>query len=333
MKTDSLKTKLRVAGEMLNGAIGVINRKINYVQLFATNRCNSRCKICNIWSECPKNDLPLSAIESLLEAKVINKNASWSLVGGEFILHPEYDKILELFNEKRRNYAVFSNGIMVDRLVEAVKGFEIPKVLLSLDGPKETYLNVRGVDAHDKVIRAIEELKDITNLSVTYTINPLNSVEDFKYVKGVVEKHGIEIGVVVYDTREIFHTQIKDQKLYDLDGVFKSRYLDSYKMWKEKNMRIPCFSIRTNATIMPNGDVLLCQFKNVVLGNIHKNSIDEIWKSSKAIQDKYKSCSCCWVSCYKGFDNILCRAINTIAPEFVSKRIIGDFDWEKIGKI
>lgn len=333
IRLDSLINKFKIATEMFNGFISASNRKIHYIQLFATNRCNSRCKICYIWHETPKHDLKIEIIKSLFNSAAIDKNAIWSLVGGEFILHPEHDKILELFNDEKKKYILYSNGVFVDRLISAVKKFKVPELILSLDGTKETYLKVRGIDAYDNVINVIEELKDFTNLNITYTINPLNSREDFKHVKNIAEKYGIGLGVVVYDTREIFHTEIKENKLYNLDGIFKSRYLDSYKLWKENNLKIPCFSIRTNLTVMPNGDIPICQFRNNILGNLYQNSIDEIWSSGKEIQDKLKTCSQCWISCYKGFDNLLSKTISTFVPKFIARKYIGDFNWEKIGRL
>lgn len=329
----SLHDKVEMATKTLTGGISAYKRRIHYVQLFATNRCNSRCKICYIWNEMPKHDLSLDAIRSLLNSRTINKNAEWSLVGGEFILHPEYDKIIRLFNKEKKKYVLFSNGIFVDRLIDAAERFRIPKILLSLDGTKETYKKVRGVDAYDNVIRLIEALNDKTEISLTYTINPLNSREDFLHVKNIADKYDIGLGVVVYDTRSMFNTKMKSEKLYNLDGIFRSKYLDSYKFWKDNNLKIPCFSIRTNLTVKANGDIPLCQQKDIILGNIYKKSIDEIWKSARELQDGYKNCSDCWVSCYKGFDNILCRMINSLVPSAVSRKIIGDFDWEKMGKL
>ncbi len=324
---------IKAGSDVLSGGISAYRRRIHYIQLFATNRCNSRCRICYIWNETPKYDISLDAIKSLLNSKVIDKNAAWSLVGGEFLLHPKYDEILKIFNDEKKNYVLFSNGIFLNRLVKSVEKFKIPRVILSLDGTRETYKKVRGVDAYDNVIKAIETLRDKTEINLTYTINPLNSRNDFIHVKSIADKYDIGLGVVVYDTRSMFHTRMKSEKMYSLDGIFSSRYLKSYKLWKDKNLRLPCFSIRTNLTVKANGDVPLCQEKNIIIGNIYKKSIDEIWKSSRILQDNYKNCNDCWVSCYKGFDNILCMTLNTFVPTFLSKKIIGDFDWDKISKL
>lgn len=40
--------------------------------------------------------------------------------------------------------------------------------------------------------------------------------------------------------------------------------------------KIPCISIRLSSHVMPNGDVILCHFKDIALGNILRKDLHEI---------------------------------------------------------
>lgn len=327
------KRKTRAFKELLQGAKSCYNHKISFVHLFVTNRCNSKCRICYIWNKRPKIDLDVQKIKEVVSSKVVEKNALFCLLGGEFILHPECETLLEFFSEKNKNFILFSNGILTDKLVELVKEFKVPKLMLSLDGPKETYKKVRGIDGYDDVIRTIKELKDSTEITLTYVINPFNSRKDFLHVKNVAEKNKIGLVIGTYDTRGIYDTKLSQTKFYSIGDLFKSNYLKSYELWSKGLLNIPCWSIRTLTTIMENGDVLLCQQKDIVLGNIYKESLEDIWIRSRELQKSFVNCNGCWISCHRSFDNNLCKLINTFTPHFVSSRVFGKYNWDRIGKI
>lgn len=323
--------KIKAFLNLINGIIACYSGRISSVQLYATNRCNSRCRICYIWDEKPKTDLSLEAIKKIVNSKKVEKNALYGLVGGEFILHPNYKQILSLF--KNKNYILFSNCILADRLIEAVKVYHVPNLFISLDGNRDTYKKVRGVDKYTNVIRVIKELKGITSITITYVINPYNTKEDFLHVKKIAEDHGVGLVVAVYDTRSIFNTKARGGSLYIVNDVFENNYLKSYKFWKNGKLKLPCYSIRTLLTVMPDGNVPLCQQKNISLGNINKNDVDEIWEKSKKIHLQHTNCNGCWITCHRSFDNNVCKLLNTFLPNFVLDRAVGEYDWKKIGRI
>lgn len=306
-------------------------RKIQNVSIFATNRCNSRCKICYIWNETPKFDLEKDIIENLLKSRFLSKSCFIGLVGGEFLLHPQYEEIIKTVKKKTKNYVLYSNCILSDRVIETVKKFRIPNIQISLDGTRETYEKVRGVDKYDNVIKVIENLKDKTRIGVIYTINPLNTKKDFIHVINIVKDNNVNISVGIYDRREMFHTELSKNNNYDISDIFRSNFLNSYKLWANKNLNLPCLSIRSNLTVLPNGDVPLCQNKSAALGNLYNEKIDDVWKRMMSIQDENKNCNGCWLPCQRGFDNLACKFLSTLFPETVLNKFIGKYDWKKAG--
>ncbi|MBU0951908.1 MAG: radical SAM protein [Elusimicrobia bacterium] len=63
---------------------------------------------------------------------------------------------------------------------------------------------------------------------------------------------------------------------------------------------IPCQAAFLYFRLMPNGDVVPCTLKPVVLGNIKKESFSDFWYSKKSDEFRkreVKACSGCWVEC------------------------------------
>jgi hypothetical protein len=78
--------------------------------------------------------------------------------------------------------------------------------------------------------------------------------------------------------------------------VFQKRYLDYHDDWLRGEKRLPCFSIFRSAIVYPEGDLYFCHHRQKLLGNLHEQSMDEIWdsKRTKEIQKEHLYCNKCW---------------------------------------
>lgn len=280
------------------------NRSITSVGIYTTNRCNSRCKTCNIWQKRKKEDISLKAIKNILDKD--NFATQYFLSGGEFILHPEHEKILKLFSGK--NYILLSNGILSKKLISLVKKYTIKRVVLSFDGVGETYTNVRGVDNFDNLHWLIHELKKICTVSLNFTINPLNNKkgEIFK-AERFAQEHEVYLALGIYDLPEYFESQLPKTKIPKLLPQRKyplNKYLSYYNQWVEKKYTCPCLSIRNSCMILPDGSMSLCQGKNIIVGNVNQHNLQKIWngKLSRQKQDEFLGCQDCWLLCQKPMD-------------------------------
>lgn len=256
--------------------------------LLSTNLCNSQCSICNLWNA-KKESLSLEVIKNLLKSKIVNKNGIL-LEGGEAILHPEIKEILDLF--RGLNYKLLSNGLATNYLGYLVREFNIPSVGLSLDGNEETYTKIRGTNGYRNVLETIKLLKDITDLSVCFTISPGNTYEDYLHVKSICDENKVELMLNIYCESE-YSGKLINKEIDKRYEKLKNPYISKYNSWVRGKIRRNCFGMRFNCNIFPNGDVVLCQAKPyIVFGNLYKNSIDEIWKNKKL-----SYCNDCWLAC------------------------------------
>jgi len=312
----------------------ILRRKLTFVPfaIWATNRCNSRCLICNIWQKKPKIDLPAKTIRKTLNDRAITNNTFFLLTGGELLLHPELEEILSLF--RGHNYVLLTNALMVERLTEVVRKYDVKRISISLDGSEETYKKVRGVDGYSSVERAIRELRHDTRIRIDYVISPWNSRKDLIHVMKFCEKYQIELGAEYYTDMEYLEIDRPPGHLYDVSDLIDHPYHRLYQEWVEGNLKMPCLSIFAKPSVRPNGDVMLCDQKEVVLGNLHKESLGEIWSSKRTlgIQRQYISCNSCWSDCSRLFDLEILSWAKTFMSRRLLQRVFPDYDWSIILK-
>lgn len=312
----------------------ILQHKLTFVPfgVWATNRCNSRCLICNIWNKNPKTDLPAEIVRKILGDRAITRTTFFLLTGGELLLHPECEEIMSLF--RGRNYVLLTNALLVERLIEVVRKYDVKRLSISLDGSKETYKRVRGVDGYACVERAVRELRHDTRIRIDYVISPWNSRKDLIHVMKFCEKYQIELGAEYYTDMEYLEIDRPPGHLYDVSDLIDHPYHRLYQEWVEGNLKMPCLSIFAKPSVRPNGDVMLCDQKEVVLGNLHKESLGEIWSSKRAfgIQRQYISCNGCWSDCSRLFDLEILSWAKTFMSRRLLQRIFPDYDWSMILK-
>jgi MoaA/NifB/PqqE/SkfB family radical SAM enzyme len=190
----------------LNNQMFPGSKRLSTLMIYATDLCDSACKHCLIWAKRPVNFLPFDKIVEIMKSKCITHATSIGLEGGEFMLHPDAEKIMEWFCNNHPNYDLLSNCLNPDKLIDAVKKFPPKRLLISLDGTAETYLYMRGKPGYDSVIKVIENLKDVLPVSVMFTLSPYNDFDDMEHVANVCKKHGIDMRVGIYNDIAFFDT-------------------------------------------------------------------------------------------------------------------------------
>lgn len=277
-------------------------RHIIALPIYITNRCNSRCRTCNIWKLKEKVDIDKSVIEELLSDEELDEDVEFILTGGEFLLHPEYVEIVRLF--RGRKLRLFSNGILAEELISLVKSEKVEHLSLSLDGKPETNANIRGIDTFKNIEKIVNEVKSSTNVEIEYTISRWNSRDDLIYVINFAEKNGIGLSAGYFSEVEYFGTKRELLPQYDVSEMLSSDYYKLYNLWVGGKLMLPCFSIYVRPVVKPNGDVELCEAKCVKLGNLYERSFARIWKDekTKALISSFKRCNGCWLNCQRTVD-------------------------------
>lgn len=126
-----------------NNVIHRRHKELTSLMIYSTTSCQSRCKHCSIWKK-PMENLSLDDIINIMNSKCVTKHTVVGLEGGEFILHPEADKILAWFDTHHPNYTLLSNCLAVGKVISAVRNHYPKHLYISLDGNRETYRYMRG---------------------------------------------------------------------------------------------------------------------------------------------------------------------------------------------
>ena len=316
------------------------NKKLAQLMIYATNRCQSRCRHCSIWQK-PHDTLSKDEIVSIMSSSCISRHTTVGLEGGEFVLHPQAAEILEWFQANHPNYTLLSNCLLPQKVIDLTRCYRPKHLYISLDGNRDTYKNMRGVDGYDKVIRVIEELKDEIPLSLMFCLSPFNSFKDMEYTIDIAKRYGIDIRIGIYGTMAYFDTKAEmlqaqgeeyisqiPANIHDTQENYD--FVALYDQWRNGHLRLRCHSIANSLVIHPDGNVPLCQNLDVILGNIKEKTLDEIFNSAESIsaQCRYsKECNGCWINFHRKYDIILLRNLEKVLPKRVIEMFYGKYQW------
>ena len=323
---------------LVNNELRKEHKKLTSLMLYATTKCQSRCQHCSIWQK-SEEYLTLDDIVKIMGSKCITSHTKVGLEGGEFVLHPQADEILGWFDKYHPNYHLLSNCLSVNKVVDAIENHHPKQLYISLDGDRETYKRMRGVDGYEHVVEVIERCKDRIPISLMFCLSPWNSFKDMDYVIRLAKQYEIDVRIGIYNTMSFFDTKEEMMDVSRMPYLAKIPesineteenfdFVALYDEWKSGRLQLGCDSIFSELVIHSNGNVPLCQNLDVMLGNVHKNSLDEIFNSkrSRKIQCDYsKGCNGCWINYHRKYDIILLRNLERVLPKPVIERMYGKY--------
>ena len=323
----------------LNNMARPRHKRLSQLMIYSTTACQSRCKHCNIWQKRSVEHLSLEDIRRVMQSRCVTRRTTVGLEGGEFILHPQAEEILVWFRSNHPNYTLLSNCLAPRRVIDSVRRHQPRHLYVSLDGGRETYQRMRGRDGYDRVIEVVEALKDEVPLSLMFCLSPWNTFDDMAFVIDVAKQYDIDVRIGIYGTMAFFDTTSElltasdfvkqiPQSIHDTKENYD--FVALYNEWRNGNLRLRCQSIMSCLVVHSNGDVPLCQNLNVVLGNIHEQSLDEIFNGIRAckVQSHHsKKCNDCWINFHRKYDIILVRNFERLFPNWLIEKFYGPYQW------
>ena len=340
----------KLADYLFNGLLYLNNmarprhKRLSQLMLYATTACQSHCKHCNIWQK-KRDHLSLEDIRRIMQSHCITSRTTIGLEGGEFILHPQADEIMAWFHDHHPNYTLLTNALAPQRIIQAVRRYRPRHLYVSLDGDKETYKRMRGCDGYDRVIEVVEALRDEVSLSLMFCLSPWNSFKDMEYVINVALHYGIDVRIGIYGTMAFFDTTSELITMNDYTGQIPSNinktqenydFIALYDEWRRGSLQLRCQSIMSSLVIHSNGDVPLCQNLDVKLGNIHEQSLDDIFNGLQSCETQCRysrQCNDCWINFHRKYDIILLRNFERLLPKRLIEHFYGPYQWTNDPKI
>ena len=141
-------------------------RKITYLRLAVTDRCNLRCQYCM-----PAQGIDIVDRKELLSYKEMYRITrvlselgvnKVRLTGGEPFVRKDFINFLESlsFNDKLDEINITTNGALISNHIDKLEGFKIKAVNLSLDSlQKEKFAKITRRDVFDSVYDTFEKLE------------------------------------------------------------------------------------------------------------------------------------------------------------------------------
>jgi radical SAM protein with 4Fe4S-binding SPASM domain len=153
------------------------------VNIEITDKCNLKCEYCYV-SSSPynKNVMKYEKVVELFDILEKNGVNTIQLTGGEPLIHPDIDKILNLATTKFDVIALLSNGVYFpDKVMKIIEcNPDKIAVQISIDGSNEDInFKVRQVkNSFNKTIQTLEKLLSINAiLRVVVVITPNNALD------------------------------------------------------------------------------------------------------------------------------------------------------------
>jgi radical SAM protein with 4Fe4S-binding SPASM domain len=314
-----------------------------FVQWHLTEKCNLRCKHCyQTGSGGQEISLPevhdvVSEVAEMLaeweDQYGIVFSPSFNITGGEPFLRHDIFEILRFITGRGFNAYLLSNGVLIDReKAQKISNVGVRGVQVSIEGPKQVHEIIRGKGSFSSAMIGVQHLLDagiIVTLNVTLSdINADYFMEMVELSSSTgVQRLGFSRLVPSGRGTGLFRNMLRKEKLKELyesilplkvkgleivtgDPIVSQMSSDCH----EDNGIIPiggCAAGVSGVTILQDGTITPCRRLHVPIGNIRKDSLREVWATSKVLmklrdrQSYTGKCRRCrrWASC-RG-----CRAI------------------------
>lgn len=305
-----------------------MHEPITYAYLETTNYCNLECSFCNRDQVVKKiQHMSLSNFQLVLEKLKNNPINEIKLMGlGEPFLHPKFSIICKMVKDYfPKAFLIVATNCQYkvnDNFKESLKYIDL--LYLSIDGYKESYEKFRPPSKWSKLIKFLENLKEIDryNCKITcnYVVNKQN-IDDIKKVEELCKEYDLEeLRLnIAQDWSENVKLKEKDNYLWGYSDeqvkYLKKNYSKNIKgkspwTWSD------CFWVKRGIYMTVQGDLKVCCMNTDTksLGNVFNEEIKSILNSKKMnhIRDGCKNdkpTSHCFNCSYKELSPLLEKLI------------------------
>ena len=287
---------------------------ISSLQFELSSRCNERCIHCYIPNS-KKNagfDMPLQKVKSILDEFAVMGGLHVTLSGGEALLHRDLIEICRYCRDKDLRITILSNLISLkEEQIPPLKEVNLSLIqtsLYSMD-PKIHDFITTVPGSHAKTKAAIELLvKNNIPVQISCPIMKANRkgyADVLEYAKGLKIKaqtdyimmaqadfstNNLANRISIEETEELLRDIIEHDIDYKkmLEEIPPVSDFISFDLERYKKQPV-CGVGYDNCCITANGDVYPCAgWQDYVLGNVYKQSLQEIWENSERVKELRK---------------------------------------------
>jgi len=282
------------------------------IHIKLTNRCNLTCRMCDIWKQQNREELPVEQWKL-----IIRKLYKWKgpfridFAGGEIFLFKDFLKLIRFCKQLECHTVVTTNGVLIDEITaKEIVDAGIGAINFSLDTlDPGLYLYLRKTDAIKKIFKTLSEIKKMRlkeynpTLCIACIIMSQNVDELTELIRWVEDGNGDIINFQVIDNnfnskydsnwfkKSNFWPKNTEKVLSTIDRIiemknigypinnsveqlqFFKKYFEDPKDFVKTNV---CRTGEKNFIIDTDGSVLLC-WNMLSIGNVLYNDPASIW--------------------------------------------------------
>lgn len=281
-------------------SIAIIQFQYNY-------KCNFRCEHCSVKRFQGKKDARSFTIKDVKELSRQADDmglAQIVITGGEPLIFPDFDEIVEAIDPQKFYIVVDTNGWMLDEeKAMHLKSIGVDKIQLSLDSlsPEEhdSFRHAKG--SHERALKAIDaSLKAGLNiiLSTVVTKQRIHSDEFIEYLEFA---KGKGVGVFVTYAKPVGSWEGNYDVLVDKADMDYMRELEKkYNVFTHLTpaygLDLGCIAVKRMISITQYGDVMPCPYIHTSLGNFFKEPLKDIVERGMNIKYFGKYVSTCLIA-------------------------------------
>ena len=287
-----LMEKLRDFYKYVRKNDGKIGQKQRGIDINFNNACNLRCEYC--FTNSPIGDHAKDQLSVEIMGEIADQADElgifeFDLQGGELLLRPDVlFEVLEAIKPERFYLYLTTNGYFLDKkMAERLAKAKVSRVSVSVDSmDEETHDKIRG--RKDSWRRAMEGLKHakVAGLDpyMNITVGHYNSFSDdiehmcqYSLENGYTTLLNVATpGGMAQDNEEIMVDDGDKVRLLELRKKYKNIIRNIWNPFDKEYANILGCNTVNRLYVTPIGDVLVCPYVHVKIGNVYEQSLKDI---------------------------------------------------------
>jgi MoaA/NifB/PqqE/SkfB family radical SAM enzyme len=259
-----------------------------------TENCQARCISCDYWKSRWQDHLDTERAVDLVNQIGAVGIHGLRLTGGEPLLRKDLFQVLEQANTSPLKRIILqTNGLLIKKLHREINDSPITHVCVSIDGLKETNDQIRGIRGYfDLGLEGIRLLSG-KKVAISVTMNRISAME-LKRLAEVAKTAGADVEVNILSRNLFFfkdadidsmwpgQSEVAEIARFLRDTLKRPPYEVDYVTGYYKNelsAEPPCVLGYLQVFVLSNGDVLTGCYPLKPVGNVLRDSLENILRS------------------------------------------------------
>jgi len=275
--------------------------------------CNLACKHCMAMNFQKKDrSLTVADMRNIAEQADAMGWCQFNISGGEPLVLKKFDEVLAALMPEKFHIGISTNGyFLTSEKAKHLKSIGLDKVMISLDSIDRDLHNQNrdSEEAYDKAINAIWNSKAADlDVIIQHVVTHQNAQsENTVKLAKFAQENGFSLDLVI--AKAIGEWEGKHEVLIDKDDAIFLRKLNLQypaarrDVFSSFGMKGGCGALKKCFHITQYGDVLICVFMHITIGNVFKDSLQTIVERGMKIRFVADSSPICLSGEDRGFIN------------------------------